>query len=157
MAETERIVDLLRRAARGKAWHGSAVHETLMGVTAAQARHRPLPAAHSIWEIVLHMTAWNDEVRERLDGRASRSLPAEEDWPLVADPSESRWAEALKRLDESERRLRATVAAVPERRFDELLGDASGPWTVYVTMHGIIQHELYHAGQIALLKKAEVR
>ena len=83
--EVERIVDQLEREHAGEPWHGTALAAVLQRVTAEQAARRPLAGGHSIWEIVLHMTAWKNEVRHRLSG-ALAGEPREGDWPPVGEP-----------------------------------------------------------------------
>jgi len=149
MKETDRIVDQLRRAYEGEAWHGPSVREVLEGVTASQASARPIASAHSIWEIVLHIAAWEDIVRRRLGAEKLQVTP-EMDWPPVKDSSAASWAKALEDLKRGHLALRETIAAYDLARLDE---KPQGGSTAYVLMHGAIQHDLYHAGQIAVLKK----
>ncbi len=150
MAERDRILDQLKRAFEGEAWHGPAVLEVLEGVTGKQALRKPIPGAHSIWELMLHMTAWEDVVRRRLLG-GSPDITDEENWPQVTDPSEEAWARAFAGLRAGHVRLRETVAGIEDGLLDSS-PTGKGP-TRYVLMHGVIQHDLYHAGQIAILKK----
>ena len=157
MGEIGRIVDLLDRAFQGDAWHGPAVREILVGLNASQAAARPLEGGHTIWELVLHMTVWKDEVRRRIEGETPRSLPPAEDWPTVGRTDEPSWRAALDDLASSHARLRAVMAQVLDRQLDGPLGGDGGTvWTVYTTVHGVIQHDLYHAGQIAILRKSAV-
>lgn len=150
--EAEQIADQLERTFEGDAWHGPSITETLADVSAEQAAARPLPEAHSIWEIVLHMTAWQRTVRERLQGRPLASLPDDEDWPRPTDTSAAAWAEAIRDLRTEYERLREETL----RWTDRDLGDTSPSrrYSVYQELHGILQHGLYHAGQIAIIKKA---
>ena len=151
MKEVKAIADQLKRAYEGQAWHGPSIKEILADVTAEQAASRPVAGAHSIWEIVLHIIAWEGAVRSRLEGDYVTD-PAEGDWPAVDDSSEASWRETLARLESNHMKLRDTIARFDgERLFDPL---AEGKPSAYFTIHGIIQHDLYHAGQIALLKKA---
>jgi uncharacterized damage-inducible protein DinB len=153
MTEIERILAQLRRAYEGEAWHGPSVREVLAGVTAEQARARPLANAHSIWELVHHIAVWESAGRRRLEGdRAQIDISSPEDWPPADDASEAAWEQAKASLDRGHQLLCEAVARVPESRLDEPIFD--GMSTVYVTLHGVIQHDLYHAGQIAMLKKA---
>lgn len=151
MSEIERILDQMRRAWEGDAWHGPSLREALAGVTAGEAAARPLPGAHSILEIVLHLTAWEGALLRRLQGEPLRE-PEEGDWPPVGGPDEDAWRELLALLDERHRRLRAMVASLSDRNLDEPPYEGSVP--LYQHLHGTIQHTLYHAGQIVLLKKA---
>ena len=153
MTEIERILDQLKRAYEGNAWHGPSVSEALAGVNAAQAHARPLANAHSIRELVHHIAVWENVGRRRLQGdRAQIEISSLEDWPSADDRSEAAWVQAKAALDRGHEALREAIACVDESRLDEPI--LEGMSTVYVTLHGVIQHDLYHAGQIAMLKKA---
>jgi uncharacterized damage-inducible protein DinB len=153
MTEIERILDQLRRAYEGEAWHGPSVREVLAGVTAEQAHARTLENAHNIWELVHHIAVWEDVGRRRLEGdRAAIAISTPEDWPPADDHSEAAWQQAKASLDRGHQALVDAIARVSESRLDEPI--LEGLSTVYVTLHGVIQHDLYHAGQIAILKKA---
>ncbi|HET6889960.1 MAG TPA: DinB family protein [Pyrinomonadaceae bacterium] len=149
--ELERIQDQLKRAFEGGAWHGPSVLEVLKDVTASQAAARPLPGAHSIWDLVLHIAAWEDACRRRLEGDRAE-LSDSEDWRAITDTDEGAWERVKALLTDGHRRLRAAIAATDESRLNEPI--LPGMPSVYVTLHGVIQHDLYHAGQIAILKKA---
>jgi uncharacterized damage-inducible protein DinB len=151
-SELRRIEDQLKRALEGDAWHGPAVLETLQGVTAAQAHAHPITGAHSIWEVVLHLSATYGIVLRRIRGNG-RPIRAEEDWALVPPATETNWQEAVGALRRVNAELRDAVRAFPADRLDEpLVPDP--PYTVYTQFIGITQHDLYHAGQISLLKRA---
>jgi uncharacterized damage-inducible protein DinB len=152
MGEIQRIEEQLKRAYQGGAWHGPALLELLAGVTAAQAAARPLPAAHSIWEITLHVAAWKSVVARRVKGEAVKEVPAEVDWPPVRAVGEADWLAALARLRAAHRELCDALRSLDEAGLDE--PPYPGASARYVQLHGAIQHDLYHAGQIALLKKA---
>jgi uncharacterized damage-inducible protein DinB len=152
MTEIQRIEDQLRRAFNGQAWHGPAVRELLADVTAAQAAARPLSNAHSIWEIALHMATWEEVVRRRLQGERVADLPPEQDWPPVLDTGEAAWHTVIERLEWANRTLREAMAQLDDSHLAEKV--AGKDHSVYIMLHGVIQHDLYHAGQIAILKKA---
>lgn len=151
MKETQRISEQLQRAFAGGAWHGPGVLEILENVTATQAAERPIAGAHSIWELVHHIRAWDDACRRRLLGDRAQ-LPDEEDWPPVSETSDEAWDKTLATLREAHDRLIAEIANVDAAKLDEPI--LQGLATVYTTLHGAVQHNLYHAGQIAILKKA---
>lgn len=151
MSEVERIVDQLNRAFAGDAWHGPSLMALLAGVSASQAATRPLNGAHSIWELVFHIAAWERAGARRLAGDRA-NLSDGEDWPTVADASEQAWEQTRKALQEGHNELQAGISQLDDSRLDQPI--VAGLATVYVTLHGIIQHTLYHAGQIAMLKKA---
>jgi len=152
MSEIKRIVDQMQRAYAGEAWHGPALHELLEGLSAEQALSRPFPHVHSIWELVVHLTVWKSIVRRRLLGEVVAAVPPHEDWPPVHDPSASAWAAAQQKLLEAHRDLLTAVALSPETRLNETVPGQT--ISIYVMLHGVIQHDLYHAGQIAILRRA---
>lgn len=152
MTEVQRMVDQLRRAFEGPAFHGDAVKEMLKDVTAEQAKLRPIKQAHSIWELVGHIAGWHGEISHRLTGQTAKLLPPEENFPQTKDASQAAWKKILVKLDESYRELSATMAQFPESRLSDKVPGRD--YNFYVLMHGIVQHTLYHAGQIAILKKA---
>jgi len=153
MSEAARIADQLRRAFDGEAWHGDSVFEILKGVTAAQAAARPIARAHTIWELVLHIAAWDGAVLRRFGGVAV-TLSDVENFPPVTDASETAWRKALAYVWRSHEELVEVVSALPDSRLDEMVpGKEGAHYTFYYMLHGVVQHELYHAGQIALLKK----
>jgi uncharacterized damage-inducible protein DinB len=152
MSEMQRIVEQLQRAFDGHAWHGPAVREVLAGMTAADAAARPLQQAHSIWDIVLHIAAWENVVRRRLQGEVIDDLPSEDDWPGMREASEEAWRLTVQRLEQGNRALRDAITQQDEARLEEMVPGKG--YSVYTMLHGIIQHDLYHAGQIAVLKKA---
>jgi uncharacterized damage-inducible protein DinB len=156
MSETARIADQLRRAFSGEAWHGDSLLQILDGITAAQASARPVKHAHTIWELVLHITAWDNAVRRRLAGEAV-ALSDEQNFPPVMDPSEGAWRRTVEHAQRVHNELIEAAAAFPDGRLSEKVpGKLNEPdwYDFYYMLHGVVQHELYHAGQIALLKKA---
>lgn len=152
MTETQRINEQLRRAFEGQAWHGPAVREVLEGITSEKAARRLLAGAHSAWEIVLHMSAWQSIVRRRLESAQPILAKPEEDWRAVGDTSEAAWRKTLGELKQTYRQLRVAIARLPEKRLNDVVPGKQH--SVYDELHGVVQHNLYHAGQIALLKKA---
>jgi uncharacterized damage-inducible protein DinB len=152
MNESKRIADQLRRAFEGNAWHGPAVWETLAGISSQQAARRPLHTAHSIWELVLHLSVWESVVRRKFAGETIGDLPAEEDWPPVTDQSEAAWRTALANLRTGNLELRDLISRLADKLLDQTVPGKD--YSLYVMLHGVVQHDLYHAGQIAVLKKA---
>ena len=153
MATTiERLVDQLRRSAEGEAWHGPSVREALEGVTVEDASAHPIPGAHSIRELVLHMAAGIQLVLRRLDGDG-RQLSPEEDWPTPSETTEDAWQRDVESLFALNQRLREAVATFPAARLDEPLVPQP-PYSAFAQFIGLTQHDLYHAGQIVLLRRA---
>jgi uncharacterized damage-inducible protein DinB len=152
MTETHRINSQLKRAYQGEAWHGPSLRELLDGVTADQAAAKPIPNAHSIWELVNHIIAWEQIAKGRLEARLLGEITGEINFPPVTDTSEEAWQKALQSLEASNKSLRDSIRQIDDARLEEMVEGTSYP--VYALLHGVIQHDLYHAGQIALLKKA---
>jgi hypothetical protein len=154
VTEAERIADQLERAFEGDAWNGPTVSEILTGITAKQAAARPLPAVHSIWEIVRHSTVWLRTVRQRLQGEDVCSVPDDVNWPEIDDPSPVTWVEAIEELRREYELLHEEALTWAEK---DLESTPEGErYTAYGMLHGVIQHLYYHAGQIAILKKADL-
>ena len=151
MLELMRIADLLDRAGHGDAWHGPPVDSTLAGITAEQASARPVAGGHSIWEIALHIAVWDRVVTRRLTGQSFEPSAAQ-DWPAVTDTSDRAWRSAVGDLRQARSELRSALLAFDPDRLDDTVPGKT--YSFYVMAHGIVQHDLYHAGQIALLRKA---
>ncbi|MGH9847138.1 MAG: DinB family protein [Blastocatellia bacterium] len=151
MSETHRINSQLKRAQQGEAWHGPSLRELLDGVTAEQAAARPIANAHSIWELVNHIIAWEQIARQRLEGDALVEIPDEMNFPPVAEASDEAWQRTLQSLAESNQALRDTIKRTDDSQLEAIVPETQ--YSNYVLLHGVIQHDLYHAGQIALLKK----
>jgi uncharacterized damage-inducible protein DinB len=151
MGEVQRILDQMDRAFSGDAWHGPPLMRLLDGVSAEDASKHAVAGAHSVWELVHHIGAWNSIVQHRLQGETVQ-VTTERDWPPVWEVTEPSWKRALENLAESRARLRNAAASLRDDQLDEKVGatDVSR----YQILHGVIQHDLYHAGQIAILKKA---
>jgi len=154
MTEVHRINDQLERAQNGEAWHGPSLREALEGVTAAQAAAHAIPQAHSIWELVSHIIAWEQIARRRLGGETLTEIPEEMDFPAVSDKSNASWQATLQALAESNQLLCAAVRQIEDAQLELIVPGTR--YSNYVLLHGVIQHDLYHAGQIAVLKKSFV-
>ena len=147
------ISESLARSVIGDAWHGPALGELLADLTDAEAAAHPIAGAHSIVEIVRHLTAWVEEVTSRLEGHAP-ALPASGDWP-AARP----WPGIRDRLADVHERLQRALAALPESRLVEVVGDLCDPptgtgVTIETMLISLAEHHAYHGGQVALLKRA---
>jgi uncharacterized damage-inducible protein DinB len=148
MRQTETLLDQLNRAFGGKAWHGPALRNLLDGVTEPQAKEHPIPGAHSILELVVHVGTWMDVVAHRLGGKVvdSTTIP---DW---SDVTQKSWTAAVQELERAESRLCDAVARLSS---DDLEKNVPGKkYGMQMEILGALQHNVYHAGQIALLKKA---
>jgi len=151
MSECERIADQLRRAFEGSAWHGPAVLELLEGVDAAAAGAKSVVNVHSIWELLLHVEAWDRAAMVRLGGEKCQPN-GEDNFPPVRKTTESAWRAAVTQAKRTHDQLVKLVEGLAESRLrDRVPGKR---YDFYHMLHGIAQHELYHAGQMAILKKA---
>jgi uncharacterized damage-inducible protein DinB len=155
MSELARITDQFQRAFNGEAWHGPSMLALLNGVTAQQAAAHPIPGAHSIWELTLHIGAWENACKRRLEGDPAQ-LSDEEDWPKIEDTSEEAWRATQQLLLDTHQALLDAIATLDDSKLDRpIIEGSKTPFSsVYVTLHGGVQHDLYHAGQIAIVKKA---
>lgn len=152
MNESQRLATQMQMALRGGAWHGPSWQEILDGVGAGEATRRPISEAHSIVEVVHHVSTWNDVVRRRLGGELP-NVTNEENWPDVQGMDEQAWEAARTGLFERGAALCETIAAFPPDRLLEVRpAPANGTWEDLIL--GQLQHVLYHAGQAALLRKA---
>lgn len=151
MSQVKQIAHELRHAFDGEAWHGPALMEILDGVNAKTAAARPIATAHSIWELVLHITAWERVVTARLHGM-SPTLSDAENFGHVADTSEGAWREALKRLRATHEELVKGMSSLAEETLSATV--PGKPYDIAFMLHGAAQHAAYHGGQITLLKRA---
>jgi uncharacterized damage-inducible protein DinB len=154
------LVEQLDRAFYGDAWHGPSVTEALDDVDAAQAHAHPIHGAHGIWEIALHLASWKHEVCRRVEGAEPHS-PLEGDWPEPPDPDAAAWRATLDALEQAHRRLIAATRLLQAGRLHDMVGaHRDRPLGTGVTFEamllGSVQHDVYHAGQIVLLRKASV-
>jgi hypothetical protein len=149
--EIAQLVDELRRAYDGDCWHGPPLLAVLGGVPAQLAATKHPPLAHSIWELVNHVSAWVEVVTRRITERRAIESPDAGDFPPVTTPSPDAWAAALAELDQRYRALIGVVEELDPIRLDEVVPGKDYP--VPVMLHGTAQHLAYHAGQIAFLKR----
>jgi hypothetical protein len=145
--ESLRIADQLRRAFNGQAWHGAPLRELLTGISGDQAGAHALPSAHSIWELVQHI-----DIYTRAAWDATRSIPiprlfeTQSDWPAM----NGSWEATRNQLFENADQLAQAIEAFEDARLQEIVPGRT--YDFYFLFHGVLQHSLYHAGQIALLK-----
>ncbi|HEY3837742.1 MAG TPA: DinB family protein [Bryobacteraceae bacterium] len=152
-AESLRIADQLRRAFAGDAWHGDPLSKLLDGVTAAQAMERPLASGHTIWELVLHIDVYVRLALGAIEGVAMPKLYGTgNDWSTVEDTGDGAWAAAKKRMFDGAGQLSQAIAKFADNRLQDTVPGRQ--YDFYYLFHGIVQHSLYHGGQIAMLKRA---
>jgi uncharacterized damage-inducible protein DinB len=149
-SESALIADQLRRAFDGDAWHGPALLELLDDVDAATAAAKSLSDVHSIWELVLHIAAWDGATCRRIAGEVCQP-EGTDNFPAVPKATEAAWRKAVAEAKRTHDVLVKTVARLPESRLRERVPGKK--YDFYHLLHGVAQHELYHAGQIAILRK----
>jgi len=151
-AQVNRVDEQLRRALEGDAWHGPSVLESLAGLSAAEAASHPIAGAHSIWELVLHLSTDYDLVLRRLAGDG-RQLTQAESWPSGPAATEENWEQTLQKLTLLNQKLRQVVRDFPDEQLDDpIVPEVS--YTAYTQFIGVTQHTAYHTGQISLLRRA---
>jgi hypothetical protein len=150
--EVERILDQYDRAMNGDAWHGDPVWTILDSISAGEAARRTHPERHTIWEIVGHMMFWETEVNRRLNNLPDRPLE-KLNFPAMPAATEENWNSTLTEFRRSNTELRKTLSQLDPGRLDQMT--PAGKKSVYVEVHGVIQHHVYHAGQIAILRSPE--
>jgi uncharacterized damage-inducible protein DinB len=160
MSDVSFLYEQLRKGHSDDPWHGPDLSSLLADVTAEEAAKHPILDAHSVWEIVLHLTAWQNEVRRRLGGKEP-GLPEEGDWGEPDEVSEAAWRRDRKGLGESLDELLRALAGCTEEDLERSGGSLSdrdpalGNGVTHRAMiNGLVQHNAYHGGQIALLRKA---
>lgn len=146
--EIQKIRRLLERTFEKGAWHGPSVKETIEGITQDQSLHR-LQNTHSIIELVTHMTAWRTYVTKRLLGNEKYEVSDEMNFPEAAD-----WKRAVEDLNNSQQQLLNALDSFPEDKLSGLVTHPDAKFTFYTLLHGVIHHDIYHAGQIKLITKS---
>ena len=147
------LLQVLEESYERRAWHGTNLRGSLRGVTAKQASWRPAKNRHNIWEVTLHCAYWKYIVRRRLLGEKKGSFPLQgSNWfPRPIRESEKAWRDDIKLLEETHRSLRKAIASIPPSALRKKTSGST--WTTLQTISGIASHDLYHAGQIQLLKR----
>ena len=151
MSEISFIVDQLKLAFDGEPWHGPALMEVLEGIDAKAALERPIGKAHCIWELVVHLAGWEQVVAKRLQGQTA-TLTDSQNFGHLDSTTEQSWMSAVAILRQNHAQLIKLVSSLPESRLTERVPGKD--YDVRFMLYGAIQHAAYHAGQIAILKRA---
>ncbi|HWZ34938.1 MAG TPA: DinB family protein [Mucilaginibacter sp.] len=152
MTINEKLQQELEKVLSGQPWYGDPIYDILEKVSFESAYERQ-GHAHTIAEIVLHMFSWTEEVIDRMNEKPA-SLPVSGNWPHPGDPDENKWKLWLADFKLVNVNLVKTISDFPEEKWDEPIIDERNnePVTTYKELiYGFIQHQIYHAGQIALL------
>jgi len=160
MSEGRRMAALYRDVyegdAKGEAWHGPALKPLLKEVTAEMASRTPNDRSHSILQLALHVAYWEEVVLRRFNGEiVEAALNSLDDWPSNRTLSDSEWKGVLARLEKSHDAMQKAIEACPDKKLTQKVPKRDHDF--YTLLHGIIDHCVYHAGQIALVKKAITR
>jgi uncharacterized damage-inducible protein DinB len=147
--EITRIARLLGETFEGAPYYGPSIVGTLAHVTADVATRKPLWSAHSIWELVAHLTAELDYARAVIEGTAGPWVEGETTWPAITDTSGAAWQKAVQDLTRANRAFVRAVERLDDAILDQQPIHVRGPF--YVMLHGTMQHSIYHSGQISLL------
>jgi DinB superfamily len=147
------LLEIIDQAFDQKSWHGTTLRGSLRGLTSQQALWRPAPGRHNIWELTLHTAYWKYAVRRRLAGDAMASFQRKpSNWPDVPEPADQKaWKQDVALLESEHRKLREAVAALTPTALQAL--SPKGIWTNAEEIHGVAAHDLYHTGQIQLIKR----
>jgi uncharacterized damage-inducible protein DinB len=151
MSEVQRILDHYDGVMNGAAWHGNPIWQILGGISPEVAAARPIANAHSIWELVGHMAYWESVAARRLHGLRA-GLEEEGNFPAAPEATDANWRKTLDQFRASNQSFREALQQLAPSRLDEM--SAAGKRSFYGEAHGLIEHNVYHAGQIALLAKA---
>lgn len=156
MTTALKLQNALEDAFVGQPWYGTPISTIVTDGSWIAAYNKPQGSVHSIANIVLHMIAWTEEIINRLQGNPAAE-PARGDWPEPGEASEQKWNEMVIDLDEANSNLIKAIQAFHEDRWNQPINDErnlGGPVTTYKELiYGFIQHQIYHAGQIALLNR----
>lgn len=155
MSEIGRIVRLLEQTFEGKPYYGPSVLGALAGVTADVATRKLPGRAHSIWEIVAHLTAELIYARAIIEGTAGPWIEGKTTWSPITDTSNAAWQQALRDLKKAKRSLVREVKRLDDSILNKEAQRVRVPF--YLMLHGTIQHNVYHAGQISLLAGRSIR
>ena len=155
MKTGEKLIKELEEVLSGQPWYGQSVYDILSRVTFESAYEKPLPGVHNVAKIILHMLSWTEEVMDRLNGMAASSNPSSGDWPETGAPDEQKWQLWIDDLKLANVNLLKIIRDFPENQWQEPTNDTryEQAATYEELVQGFIQHQIYHAGQIAILVK----
>ena len=158
MNRTNKLAEELHRSVFGDPWHGESVKEILTGITVVQAFSKPISSAHNIIELTLHLDAWIEEILSRFNGNISTE-PSMGDWPTPRETTEEYWQAVKQKLFTDTNKLITVINLFPEERLDEIVGGERNVqlgtgFSFESLIIGLVQHNAYHSGQIAFLKKS---
>ena len=149
-----RLSSHVERTVTGPMWHGPALSEVLEGVSAKDAAARPITGAHTIWELVLHITAWAEIARDRLQGERTSGITDAENFPKPPAPTDANWSAAVSAMHGAYSALARDAGGLSEAQLKAKVPEGEPPHNVATLIAGVVEHGTYHGGQIAILKRA---
>jgi uncharacterized damage-inducible protein DinB len=150
--QSKRLRPYFKKTIGSNPWHGPGVAQLLRNVRAGDAIAKPIPGSHSIWELVLHMTTWKAGPLRWIGG-SKKAVGKAENFPKITDASERAWKAAVAKLKATQKEWDAMLAGAADDELD-VPASPSRKFTRYDLYIGVLQHDAYHAGQIAVLKRA---
>jgi uncharacterized damage-inducible protein DinB len=153
--EVQQLLQIIDESYNQRAWHGTNLRGSIRGLTVELASWRPSHARHNIWEVVVHCAYWKYIVRRRIleEKRSSFPLKGSNWFKRPAEKTEKAWRADIHLLEETHQSLRNAIAGL--KSSDLKKKPFGGKWTNLQTISGIVSHDLYHAGQIQLLKRLQ--
>jgi uncharacterized damage-inducible protein DinB len=151
MTQAQQIANAIERSIDGPMWHGPALRELLSDVSSEEAAHHPLTGLHSIWEIVAHLAAWVEIAGRRLQGEQGEPSEAV-NWLAVSLMTRDAWKIMLEALWRIHQELAQAVNCLTADQLSATLPGRNH--SVQAMLQGIVEHDAYHGGQIAVLKRA---
>jgi hypothetical protein len=147
------LLEILDQAFDQRGWHGTTLRGSLRGVTPTEALWRPGRGRHNVWELAIHAAYWKYAVRRRLAGDSAGSFErTPSNWPAIPDPPDGKaWKKDIALLSLEHARLREVVAGLTSADLERR--SPKGVWTYAEEIHGVAAHDLYHTGQIQLIKR----
>lgn len=157
MNKSAKLQTQLETILYGQAWYGTPIYTILETVSFEAAYEKPERASHSIAEIVMHLLAWTEEAISRMQAKPA-GQPYRGDWPDTGRPDEQKWLQLIAGFKLANVELTQLISAFADESWTEQVNDSRNNYTGYAAtyealINGIIQHHVYHAGQISLLNK----
>jgi len=151
--QVERLNKMFRAAAHGETWHGQSILQIFENISATTAAAHPIDGSHCIWDYLLHIINWRAFAVKALleDKPYIIELNTDKDWTPISDFSEEAWEKAIALYKKSTDDLSNAILNIDDDKLDEIV--VGHDYTFYTLLHGVIQHDIYHSGQIVLLRK----
>lgn len=153
MLETKHIKDALRRLYEGEVWHGPSIKEILIDITPEQAVKRLTPKSKNIAEYLIHITNWRTFALEKLTGSDTFDiiLNSEADWSVVNEITKDKWEEIQEGYEESQKEILEVLETYTDRKLENIVSGRK--YSFYTLLYGVIHHDIYHSGQMMMLKR----